>query len=256
LTVNSPTSLTVALTIAANATPNPVSLLVTTGTEEAVLPNGFTITSDPAAGIIAYFAGNGTTLDTISGLSGTPTNGATYASATSRTQGLPDAQAFSLDGITGYVQAASAETATLSGARTLIAWVFPNANTPLSMPILTGGTGSARDAFGITGTVLSCTGGGQYQLYLNHGGTCYTSDLSLIPNVWSLVAMTFDGANAVFYINGVPSFAVPAQMFSYGVSTFQIGGDTPAPSFNGLLSEVQVYNRALTPAEIQGIYAP
>ncbi len=61
VTVNSPTSLTVQLTIATNATPNPVSLLATTGTEEAVLPNGFTITSDPA----------NTTVDSVSGLSGT-----------------------------------------------------------------------------------------------------------------------------------------------------------------------------------------
>jgi hypothetical protein len=266
VTVNSPTSLTVQLTIASNATPGPASLLATTAltasTQEAVSPNGFTITSDPAAGVVAYWQGNGSTVDTVSGLSGTLESGATYASATTRTQGVPGAQAFSLNGANSYVQAASGETAVVSGARTLVAWVYPNADGGLGQPVLTGGaTYAAGDIFGITGTTGTCSGGGQGQLYIDHGGTCYVSDNSLVPNTWSLVAVTFDGTNMVFFINGVASVTLPAQMNSYGLSTYEIGGNTlggtsSASSFNGLLSEVQVYGRALTPAEVQGLYAP
>ena len=262
VTVNSLTSLTVQLTIAAGATPNPVSLLATTGTEEAVLPNGFTITSDPASGAIAYWNGNGATANSISGMSGTLISGATYASDPIRLQGVPDAQAFSLNGTNSYVQAAAGETAAVSGARTLVAWVYPNANSGLGMPILTGGaTLAAGDIFGITGTTGTCSTGGQYQLYVDGAGTCYVSNNFLAPDQWSLVAVTFDGTSAVFYINGVASVAVPAVMSSYGLATYEIGGNTLAgtssgASFHGLLSEVQVYNRALTPAEIQGLYAP
>ncbi len=262
VTVNSPTSLTVQLTIAANATPNPASLLVTTGTEEAVLPNGFTITSDPASGAIAYWSGNGTTANSISSMSGTLISGAAYGSATSRTQGVADSEAFSLNGTSAYVQAASGETATVSGARTLVAWVYPNAGSGLGTPILTGGaTSAAGDIFGITGTTGTCSAGGQYQLYVDHGGTCYVSDNSLAPNVWSLVAVAFDGAKAVFYIDDVASVAVPAAMNNNALATYEIGGNTlggtsSGASFNGLLSEVQIYNRALSPMEIQGIYAP
>jgi hypothetical protein len=130
------------------------------------------------------------------------------------------------------------------------------------MPILTSGTTSAAgDIFGISGTTGTCSSGGQYQLYVDHGGTCYVSDNSLLPNTWSLAAVTFDGTNAVFFINGVASVAVPAHQNNYGLATYEIGGNTlggtsSGASFNGLLSEVQVYGRALTPAEIQGIYAP
>jgi hypothetical protein len=262
--VNSATSLTAQLVIAANATLGPESLVATTGTQEAVAPNGFTITSDPAVGVAAYFTGNNTTVDAVSGLSGTLMNGATYASATSRTQGVLDAQAFSLNGTNSYVQAAAGETGTVSGARTLAAWVYPNPFTGPGEPILTGGsTVSAGDIFGITGTTGTCSTGGQFQLYVDHGGTaCYVSDISLAPGAWSLVVVTFDGSNVVFYINGVASVTVPAaQMNSYGLATLEIGGNTlggasSGLSFNGLLSEVQVYNRALTPAEIQGLYAP
>ncbi len=260
--VNSATSLTAQLVIASNARLGPESIVVTTGSQEAVAPNGFTLTSDPATGAIAYWTGNGTTANTISSMSGTLENGATYAAATSRTTGIPDAQAFSLNGTNSYVQASSSETATVSGARTLVAWVYPNASTVAGQPVLTGGsTYAAGDIFGITGTAGPCSTRGQYQLYVDHGGTCYISNISLAPNTWSLVTVTFDGTNAVFYVNNVASTPVAAQMNPYGLSTYEIGGNTlggasSGPSFNGLLSEVQVYNRALSPVEIQGIYAP
>ncbi len=117
-----------------------------------MIPNGFTVTSDPAAGPIAYWAGNGSTLDSISSVSGSLAGNATYAASTSRTMGIQDAQAFSLDGTNSYVQAGSGETATVSGARTLVAWVNPNAGGGRGMPILTGGsTLAAGDIFGISG---------------------------------------------------------------------------------------------------------
>ena len=197
-------------------------------------------------------------------MNGALINSATYASASSRTQGLPDAQAFSLNGTNSYVQAATRRgTGTLSVARTLAAWVYTNPFTGLGEPILTeGSTLAASDIFGITGTTGTCSSGGQYQLYVDHGGTaCYVSDISLAPGVWSFVVVTFDGSRVVFYIDGVASLTVPAQMNNYGLATSEIGGNTlggtsTQTSFNGLLSEVQVYNRALTQAEIQGLFTP
>jgi hypothetical protein len=52
VTVNSPTSLTVQLTAAANATTQPYSILAITGTEEAVLPNGLNIAAAAAGNAI------------------------------------------------------------------------------------------------------------------------------------------------------------------------------------------------------------
>jgi hypothetical protein len=102
---------------------------------------------------------------------------------------------------------------------------------------------------------------GRIRQYIDDAGTCYVSDNSLAPDTWSPVAVTFDATNAVLYTNGVASVAVPAQMNNHGLATYEIGGNTlggvsTAPSFNGLLNQVQVYGRALSPAEIQGIYAP
>ena len=43
VTVTSPTTLTVQLTVGADVTTNPTSIIVTTGSEEADLPNGFQV---------------------------------------------------------------------------------------------------------------------------------------------------------------------------------------------------------------------
>jgi len=43
VTVTSPTSLTVQLTVTPGTTANPTSIIITTGTEEADLPNGFVV---------------------------------------------------------------------------------------------------------------------------------------------------------------------------------------------------------------------
>ena len=263
VTVNSPTSLTAHLLIGSGASLGPESIVAITGTEEAAAPNAFTITSDPAVGAVAWFSGNGNNVNSISGLTGTPLGTVAYASALSRTQGIPDALAFNMIGTSSYLQMSASEPVTVSGARTLVAWVNPSQAGALGQPILTGGqTLSANDIFGIT-PAYHCATAAPYLLYIDHNGTCYLSNLTLAPNTWSMVAVTFDATTAIFYVNGVASVPVPAQMFDYSLGSFEIGGSIESlagipigTSFQGLLSEVQVYGQALTPAEIQGLYTP
>jgi uncharacterized protein (TIGR03437 family) len=204
-------------------------------------------------GIIAYWPADNSALDVISGLSGSLVNGATFAPGKVN-------QAFSLNGVSSYVLAAGAEQAVMSGPRTLLAWVFPNSGSGLGVPLLTGGAAGAGDFFGITGTSGGCSGSGQYKLYIDHWGTpCYVGNNTLTPNTWSQVAVTFDGTTVRFYINGVPSQTITGQMYSYGLATYVIGGNaiggsTTGASFNGLLDEIQIYDRALSAAEIEALY--
>jgi Bacterial Ig-like domain (group 3)/Concanavalin A-like lectin/glucanases superfamily/FG-GAP-like repeat/S-layer homology domain len=263
VTVNSPTSLTARLQIGSGAPLGPASILAITGSEEAVAPNAFTVTSNPAAGAIAWFSGNGSNVNSISGLSGFPAGTVAYASALSRTQGIPDALAFNMVGISSYLRMSVSEAVMVTGARTLVAWVNPSQAGAFGQPILTGGqTYNFIDTFGIT-PAFQCETAPPYRLYIDHNGTCYLSNLTLVPNTWSMVAVTFDGTNAVFYVNGVASVPMPLQMNDYNLGTFEIGGSIESlagiplgTAFQGLLSEVQVYGRSLTPAEIQGLYKP
>jgi hypothetical protein len=87
----------------------------------------------------------------------------------------------------------------------------------------------------------------------------YHSTVTVTPETWNHVAMTFDGSTIKFYVNGQLAGSGPGQLYNYNVNTYDIGGNviagtTTKPSFNGLIDEVTLYNRPLSGAEIQSIY--
>jgi uncharacterized protein (TIGR03437 family) len=226
------------------------------GTSRAVVyrvvdPGTLTPPAGALTGVIAYWPADNSPVDVISRRSAQLVNGAAFANGRVN-------QAFSLNGSNSYVQASGSTSA--SGARTLAARVYPNGG-GLGMPILTGGSSGAGDFFGITGIlgIGNCNLLGQYRLYVDHWGTsCLASNNTVKTGAWSHVAVTYDGATIQFYINGVPSQKVEGSMYDYPVNTYAIGGNTiggstTGESFKGLLDEVQVYDRALSAAEIQNL---
>ncbi len=91
-----------------------------------------------------------------------------------------------------------------------------------------------------------------------NAGTCYGN------NSWHLATMTYDSAagsnNFIFYQDGVNV----AQMTAVG--SLAANGDGPATmftnennpgffTFNGIMDDVRVYNRALTPSDVTQLYA-
>ncbi len=89
---------------------------------------------------------------------------------------------------------------------------------------------------------------------------------SIIAGRWTHVAMSyvdsFDSGGMQLYIDGAPVFPTPltpqASYFSSpSAMGLDIGGDSlsaGAPSFNGLIDELQLINRVMSDAEIHGIY--
>jgi hypothetical protein len=76
-------------------------------------------------------------------------------------------------------------------------------------------------------------------------------------NTWYYVAGVYDASGSTLNIyvngvldNGVLSGAVPASQFNQNVNV-NIGRRTGGYYFNGIIDEVRIYNRALSPAEIQ-----
>ncbi|HXU75292.1 MAG TPA: LamG-like jellyroll fold domain-containing protein, partial [Methylomirabilota bacterium] len=104
-----------------------------------------------------------------------------------------------------------------------------------------------------------------YGLGMNNNGTLFltrvglsnvTTSNGVTDTSFHHVAVTKSGSTVIFYIDGV---AYPAAAYNPGF-TFStpaaVGarGDTMRNSFYGLIDECAVYNRALSTAEIQGVY--
>jgi hypothetical protein len=91
-----------------------------------------------------------------------------------------------------------------------------------------------------------------------------SSGKSLTVGTWAQVVLTYDGTTQSIYING--AFASSATTVSGPIiysplpgtaNGFDIGNTTnlsAARYFPGLIDDVRVYNRALSPAEIQALY--
>ena len=163
--------------------------------------------------------------------------------------------ALSFNGTNALVTVASNASFALTNGMTLEAWVKP----------------TAISSSGWTTIILKerTTAGLSYALYANDGAANpsrpagyarigfidqeVTGTPGLPLNTWTHVAVTYDGATMRLYVGGVLR-AARAQTGNIVTSTdaLRIGGNTVFASeyFSGLIDEVRVYNRALSPAQI------
>jgi prepilin-type N-terminal cleavage/methylation domain-containing protein len=103
-------------------------------------------------------------------------------------------------------------------------------------------------------TGIWCTGSSL--VFRISGGTGATSASGYcMPGGWEHVAATYDGTTSLLYVNGVQK-GTPGSVSGAIVSsvTANIGSYTGIWPFSGLIDDVRIYNRALSAAEIQGLY--
>ncbi len=106
------------------------------------------------------------------------------------------------------------------------------------------------------------TGALAYSLYANDAAQrprielssgLSTSGAAGLSTAWTHVAGTHDGATLRLYVNGVQVSSIASPGFvAVSTGALRIGGNTVwSEWFDGLIDEVRIYNRALTPIEIQ-----
>ncbi len=188
----------------------------------------------------AFDEGSGPTVSDRSGGNNTGTiSGATWTS-----QGRYGS-ALLFNGTSSLVTVPDAPSLRLSSALTLEAWVYPTAVPLRWTDIIMKG----NDNYYLEG---NSPPGGAYGL-----GSSFTSPLfgpsSLAPNVWSHVSATYDGTTMRLYLNGTEvNNRAQSGAFPTSSGPLSFGGDTPfGQNFAGRIDEVRLYDRALSPAEIQ-----
>src|SRR5207253_1192830 len=84
-------------------------------------------------------------------------------------------------------------------------------------------------------------------------GNEVATGVDLPLNTWTHLAGTFDGTTYSFYMNGQLLKTVPGVLGQPNTAPLKIGGSDDKTTFGGLIDDVEIFNRALTPTEIQSI---
>ncbi len=74
-------------------------------------------------------------------------------------------------------------------------------------------------------------------------------DIDIPPNNWTHIAVTFNGTDFEFYVNGEHDYT-QNEPATIEISTINFLFTEEGSNFKGLIDDVRVYNRALTQAEI------
>jgi len=214
------------------------------------------------SGLAGYYPFNGTTQDQSGNGNNGTLNGATLAADRFGAAN----QAFSFNGSSNYIGIGTPVPAPLQiqGELTLAAWIYVNAypgtstlGTIVGCQHDPGQTGYAIHLDGRTNPDSQTAPAGHLHFQIGNGAWHTTHTNAQIPlNQWVHVAATRKANEAAkIYYNGAlqPSASLTWDgSVSYTGAEFDIGrqSDYSNRYFNGSIDEAQVYNRALTAAEI------
>ena len=190
---------------------------------------------------IRSYVGTGTTWNDISGNRSTAsTTGLTYV-------GTGVSAYFNFNGsYTGPVTGV-AHLQYGTGPRTVMAWVRPSSASGWAQ-VFGWGTGTGNAASG-----LAISGGGKWATF-QHNTAAYEGT-SVTANVWVHVAVTQSSSGTYLYFNGATMLSRPDVTITVNQGTAYIGGSfQDSEKFNGFISKVMFYNKALTQSEINNYF--
>jgi hypothetical protein len=160
------------------------------------------------------------------------------------------------DGTTGFVDAGNDASARMTLTLSLSAWIFISGALITDEPIIAHG-GSAGNGY----NMYVPNSSGYYLEFADtniaNGGQS-TATTPLTAGVWNHVAVTLDGQNLRYYINGrLRSSVAWTRIYSYGTRDLRIGSseDDAGVLFSGLIDLPMVFNRALTAEQVAQLCA-
>jgi hypothetical protein len=144
----------------------------------------------------------------------------------------------------------------VASAGTVSAWINPSISTT-SVKIIMDLGGTAANGLVFSQSNSTCVAGEAYLQYGTGSAEAAACSTTALPtNTWSLVTATWNSSGGALYINGaLNNTIVSTPAINIYPSTAYIGSDDGVSRYvQGLLNDVRLYNRVLTPQEIQAIY--
>jgi len=163
-------------------------------------------------------------------------------------------QGLEFDGSTSFVDCGGDESLDLTDAVTIEIWMNPNTvgeGGPNAGPVC-----KADAAVSPWNWQLRYNSpGGFMGFQFNAGGSKWISvQQKLEPEQWYHITGTYDGVDAICYLDTVETERISMPPIASGAGNFYIGQDGWVNVFDGVVDEVRIYNRALSESEIQNNY--
>jgi glucose/arabinose dehydrogenase len=207
----------------------------------------YTAIFKPESGLVAAYGFEETSGTAVNDSSPAKNNGTAVGGPLSSATGR-FGRALSFDGVNDKVEVPDSAALELTNAMTLEAWVKPTTSR-LHAPVIAKETSSFY-------TYKLEAGGevkGVPEGFISDAPWSWedAEDTKVLPNgAWSHIALTYDGTNMRFYVNGVlVSTRIAAKPTVDGLKLL-IGAYKTTNFYEGLIDEVRIYNRALSAAEI------
>ena len=198
-------------------------------------------------GLLAYYPFDGNALDRELGAAHATVSGALL---TTDRLGRSN-RAFAFDGINDKLTATVPSLPVGNAPRTLSLWAKAQPDPARSVGLVRWGLAQNGRAFGIANKSSPYTWQGE-----TFGTGPGLNSGVLVDSKWHHVCLTYDGAVLSIFLDGVLRQTTSAGVLDTGLSALLIGVGVNGTSFYpGLLDEVRIYNRALSPTEVQQLKA-
>ena len=204
---------------------------------------------EPPAGLVSWWPGDGNANDIQNGNDGTLLNGASFA------PGMVG-EAFSLDGMDDLVSIGNSANLQLQNF-TIDLWVKPDTIEVVGSNVIVAyGSGGYGIGFCQSSGSADCGAGKAGLMFLSKIGFNNVAASSFPDTDWHHLAVTKSGSTVVFYLDGVSFPASPYNPGFFFTSDLGIGRrpDLAGNAFDGLIDEVEIFNRALEASEIEAIF--
>ena len=187
------------------------------------------------------YPGSGTTWTDLSGNSnnGTLTNGPTFSAGN---QG-----SIVFDGVDDYVGCGNNSSINLTSYITLSAWTKKAYGSSASVAIDKG-----RDNYGAWSLLFDVVANKvEFHCRISGTNSSVVSNTSYGNNIWTNITTVFTGTNLLIYINGILDNTTNISgTIGTNAIDFSIGKANDGFNWSGQVSNVFIYNRALTATEV------